>query len=197
MRKSKAYVLLSVVVVAAVLGVLVFSAYASEGATTEEGETSPTFFWGFRNRWLDILTDEQLAQLEQLIEENRAKVQNQLEDWGGEVSELDDQQREELKAIIKENRVEVKELLESWGVETLMRRRPMAWLGSLTDEQKEELHTMRQEYEDALKAKLEEWGIETPEVNGAPLGGLGFRRGGFGGIRCRGGGFRGLGLFKP
>lgn len=197
MRKSKAYVLLSVIVAAAVLGVLVFSAYASENAATEEEEKAPSFFWGFRNRWLDILTDEQLATLGQLIEENRAKVRNQLEDWGVEVFELDDQQREQLKAIIKENRVEVKELLESWGEETPMRRDPMGWLGSLTDDQKEELQTMRQEYEDAVRAKMEEWGIETPEVNGPPLGGLGFRRGGLGGMRCRTGGFRGLGIFKP
>ena len=100
MRKSKAYVLLSVVVAAAVFGVLIFSSYASEDVTTEEEETAPTFLRGFRSRWLDNLTDEQLAQIDQLIEENRAKVQNQIEDWGVEVSKLDDQQREELKSII-------------------------------------------------------------------------------------------------
>lgn len=197
MRKSKAYVLLSVVVVAAVFGVLVFSAYASKDVTTEEGDIASTFFWGFRNHWQEILTDDQLAQLKQLIEENRAEVQNQLEEWGVEISELDDQHREELQAIIEENRAEVKELLESWGVEVPMWRGPMGWLGSLMDEQKEELQKLRKEYVDAVKAKLEEWGVETPEVNDTPLGDLGLRRGGFGGMRCRGGGFRGFDLFKP
>jgi hypothetical protein len=42
---------------------------------------------------------------------------------------------------------------------------------------------MRQEYIDAVKAKLEEWGVETPEIIGEPLDGIGFRGGGFGGIR--------------
>ena len=197
MRKSKAYVLLSVVVAAAVFGVFVFSVSASEGVTTEEEETTLPFFCGFRNRWLDSLDDDQLAQLEQMIEENRAEVQNQLDEWGVEISELDDEQREILRTMIEENRAEVKEQLEAWGVEVPIRHGPMGWLGSLTDEQKEELQTMRQEYLDAVKAKLEEWGVEPPEVNGPPLGGMGFRERGFGGRGFRGRGFRGFGLFKP
>ena len=187
MIKSKTYVLLSVVVAAAVFGVLVFSAYASEDATTEEEETIPTFFWGFRNRWLDGLDDDKLAQLEQMIEENRAEVQSQLEAWDVEFSELDDEQREILKTMIEENHAEVKEQLEAWGIEIPVPHGPMGWLDSLTDEQKEELQTMRQEYLDSVKAKLEEWGIETPEIPGPPPGGMGFR----------GRGARGFGIFKP
>ena len=196
MRKSKAYVLLSVVVAAAVFGVLVFSVSASENVTTEEEETALPFFCGFRNRWLDSLDDDQLAQLEQMIEENKAEIQDQLEAWGVEISELDDEQREILKTMIEENRAEVKDQLEAWGVEILMYQGPMGWLGSLTDEQKEELQKMRQEYLDAVKAKLDEWGIETPEVNGPPLGGMvhGPRPHGMG---LRGRGPRGFGLFKP
>ena len=196
-RKSKVYMLLSIVVVVSIFGVLTFSTFASEDATTEEEEKAPTFFRGFRNSWLDILTDDQLAQLEQVIEENRAKVQNRLEGWGVQISELDDQQREELKAIIKENRAEVKELLESWNIDTPIWKGPMDWQSSLTDEQKEELQTMRQEYVDAVKAKLEEWGVETPEVNGGPPSGMGFSGRGFVGMRRQRGGFRDFGLFKP
>ena len=113
MRKSKAYVLLSVVVAAAVLGVLVFSVSASEDETIEEEETTLPFSWGFRNRWLDTLTDDQLATLQEMIEENRAEVQSQLDAWGVEFSELDDEQREILKAMIEENHAEVKEQLEA------------------------------------------------------------------------------------
>ena len=196
MRKNKAYVLLSVVVAVAVFGVLVFSVSASEDVTTEEEETALPFFCGFRNLWLDSLDDDQLAQLEQMIEENRAEVQNQLDEWGVE-TELNDEQREILKTMIEENHAEIKEQLEAWGVEIPLPHGPMGWLNSLTQEQKEELQTMRKEYVDAVKAKLEGWGVETPEINGAPLGGMGFRRGGFGDMRCRGGGFRGFGLFKP
>ena len=49
MRKNKAFALLSIIVAATVFGVLVFSVSASEDVTIEE-ETTPLFFWGFRNR---------------------------------------------------------------------------------------------------------------------------------------------------
>ena len=185
MRKNKAFALLSVIVAATVFGVLVFSVAASEDVTIEE-ETVPAF-WGFRNRWQDTLTDDQLATLKEMIEENRAEVKDQLDEWGVKISELDDEQRELLKTMIDENRAEVKEQLEEWGVEIPMWQGPMGLLGSLTDEQKEELQAMRQDYLDSVKAKLEEWGIETPEVPGPRPGGMGFR----------GRGARGFGLFKP
>ena len=197
MKKTKAYLLLSIIAVVAVSGLLTFSAFASEDATTEKEETTHPFFHGFCHRWLDLLTDEQLVQLEQLLEENRAQVQNQLETWGVEISALNEQQREELKVIIDENRAEVKELLESWGIETPIRIGPKDWLSSLTDEQKEELQEMRRDYLDAVEAKLEEWGVETPEINGEPLGDMGFSGGPFGGMRCWERGLRGFGLFKP
>ena len=185
LRKNKAFALLSVIVAATVFGVLVFSVAASEDVTIEE-ETAPAF-WGFRNRWLDTLTDDQLATLKQMIEENRAEVKDQLEEWGVKISELDDEQRELLKTMIDENRAEVKEQLEAWGVEIPMWQDPMGWRDSLTDEQLEELQTMRQNYQDAVNAKLEEWGIETPEVQGPRAFGMGFH----------GRGARGFGLFKP
>ena len=191
-KKNKAYVLLSVVVAAAVFGVLVFSASASEDVTIEEEETETTFVCGFRNRWLESLDEDQLSTLKEMIEENRDEVKDQLETWGVEISELDDEQREILKATIEENRAEVQGQLEAWGIELPLWQGPMGWLGSLTDEQKEELQTMRQEYLDSVKTKLEEWGVETPEFPGPH--GLGPR--GFGmGFRERGA--RGLGLFKP
>lgn len=197
MRRTKAYLLLSIIAVVTVSSLLTFSVLASEDAANEKEETTPPFLPGFCNRWLDLLNDEQLAQLEQLLEENRAQVQNQLETWGVEISELSEQQREELKAIIEENRAEVKELLESWGIETPIRIGPKDWLVNLTDEQKEELQAMRRDYLDAVKAKLEEWGVETPEINGEPLGDMGFPGGPLGGMRCWGRGLRGFGLFKP
>ena len=187
MRKTKAYLLLSVVAAVAVFGVLVFSVSASEDVTTEEEEIPLPLFCGFRNHWLDSLDDDQLATLKQMIEENRAEVKAQLEEWGVEIHELDDEQREILKTMIEENHAEVKEQLEAWGVEIPMPHGPMGWLDSLTDEQKEELQTMRQEYLDSVKAKLEEWGVEPPEVHGPPPGGMGFH----------GKGARGFGPLKP
>lgn len=195
MRKNKVFALLTVIVAATVFSVLVYSVVASEDVTNEEEETAPVFC-GFRNRWLDTLTDDQLATLKEIIEENRAEVKDQLEEWGVKIFELDDEQREILKTMIDENRAEVKAQLEAWGVEIPMWQGPMGWLGSLTDEQKEELQAMRQEYLDAVKAKLEEWGIEIPEVQGPPPSGIipGPRPGGMGFCRR---GFRGFGLFKP
>jgi len=108
MKKNKAFALLSIIVAATVFGVLVFSVSASEDATIEKEETTPLFFWGFRNRWLDTLTDEQLATLKEMIKENRAEVKDQLEAWGIEISELNDEQRELLKTMIKENELKLK-----------------------------------------------------------------------------------------
>jgi len=187
MRKNKAFALLTIIFAAIVFGVLVFSVSASEDATIEEEETTPPFFCGFRNRWLDTLTDEQLATLNEMIKENRAEVKDQLDAWGIEISELNDEQRELLKTMIEENRVEVKAQLEAWGIEIPVRQGPMGLLESLTDEQKEELQTMRQNYQDSVNAKLEEWSVEVPEFDGARGFGMGFR----------GRGARGFGLFKP
>jgi uncharacterized protein with GYD domain len=181
-RKNKAFALLSVIVAATVFGVSVFSVSASEDVTIEEEETAPVF-WGFRNRWLDTLTDDQLTTLKEMIEENRAEVKDQLEEWGVEISELDDEQRELLKKMINENRAEVKEQLEAWGVEIPVWQGPMGLRDKLTDEQLEELQTMRQKYLDSVEAKLEECGIEIPEFKGD----MGFR----------GRGIRGFSLFKP
>ncbi len=185
MRKNKAFALLSIIVAATVFGALVFSVTASEEVTIEE-ETAPAFC-GFRNRWLDILTDDQLATLQEMIEENRAEIQNQLETWDVEISELDDEQRELLKTMIEENRAEVQAQLEAWGVEIPMRQGPRGLLNGLTDEQKEELQTMKQNFQDAVNTKLKEWGVEVPEFDGPHGFGRGFH----------GRGARGFGQFKP
>jgi uncharacterized protein with GYD domain len=185
-RKSKAVALPFIVVTTTIFDVSVFSVSASEDVTIEEEETAPAFC-GFRNRWLDTLTDDQLATLKETIEENRAEIQAQLETWGAKIFELDDEQRELLKPMIEENRAEAQAQLEAWGVEIPMRQGPMGLLASLTDEQKEELQTIKQEFQDAVNAKLEEWGIEVPEVDGPRGFGMGFR----------GSDVRGLCLFKP
>jgi Spy/CpxP family protein refolding chaperone len=114
--RNKEFVLLSAIGAATVFGVSVFSASASEATTSEEEEAAPAFR-GFRNRWLDTLTYDQLATLKEMIEKNRAEVKEQLEDWGAEISELDDEQRELLKTMMNENRAEVQAQLEEWGVE--------------------------------------------------------------------------------
>jgi len=126
LRKNKAYVLLSVIVAATVFGVLVFSVAASEDVTLEE-ETAPAF-GGFRNRWLDTLTDDQLATLKQMIEENRAEVKEQLEAWGVEIpmlqgpmgwrDSLTDEQLEELQTMRQNYQDAVNAKLEEWGIET-------------------------------------------------------------------------------
>jgi len=127
LRKNKAYVLLSVIVAATVFGVLVFSVSASEDVTTEEEETAPAF-GGFLNRWLDTLTDDQLATLKQMIEENRAEVKEQLEAWGVEIpmlqgpmgwrDSLTDEQLEELQTMRQNYQDAVNAKLEEWGIET-------------------------------------------------------------------------------
>jgi hypothetical protein len=177
--------LLSVICAVSVFGVLVFSASASEATTTEE-EVGPAF-WGFHDSWHDLLTDEQLATLKEVIEENRAEVKEQLEAWGAEMFELDDEQREQLKAMMDENHAEVQALLEEWGIEVPEWEGPMGLRGNLTDEQLEELETMRQDYLDSVKAKLEEWGVEVPEIAGPS---------GFG-MRLPRSGARGFSPFKP
>jgi uncharacterized protein YnzC (UPF0291/DUF896 family) len=125
LRKNKAFALLSVIVAATVFGVLVFSVAASEDVTIEE-ETTP-FFWGFHNRWLDTLTDDQLATLKEIIEENRAEVKDQLEEWGvetpmwqgpmGLLGSLTDEQKEELIAMRQDYLDSVNAKLEEWGIE--------------------------------------------------------------------------------
>jgi len=126
MRKNKAFALVSIIAAATVFGVLVFSVSASEDVTIEE-ETAPVF-WGFRNRWLDTLTDEQREILKTTIDENRAEVKAQLEEWGIEIpmlqgpmgllGSLTDEQKEELKTMRQEYLDAVNAKLEEWGIET-------------------------------------------------------------------------------
>jgi uncharacterized protein YnzC (UPF0291/DUF896 family) len=185
LRKNKTFALLSVICAATVLGILVFSASATEATTNEE--ESASIFRGIRNRWLDTLTDDQLTTIKEMLEENRAEVKDQLEAWDAEISELDDEQRELIKTMMKENHAEVQAQLEEWGIEIPLLQDQMGWQCNLTDEQKEELQTMKQNYLDSVKAKLEEWGIEVPETDGP----RGF------GTEVLGKEDRGFGLFKP
>ena len=137
MRKNSAFVFFSVIVAATIFGVLVFSVSAAEDETIKE-DTILTFR-GFRNSWLDTLTDDQLAKLEKMVMENRAEME--------------------------ENRNEIMTLLEAWGVEIPVWQGPRGWYEDLTDEQREELETMKQDYQNALKAKLDGWGVEVPELD--------------------------------
>ena len=152
LRKTKVFALLPILVMATVFGALLFSVSASEDVTIEEEPTLT--FCELRNRWQDSLTDDQLATLQGIIEENRAEIQSQLETWALELSELDEEEREWLKTTIDENRVEIQAQLEAWGIESPMWQGPMDLLKSLTNEQKEELQTMKQKL-DAVNAKLE------------------------------------------
>lgn len=83
LRKNKAFALPSVISTATVFGVSVFSVSASEDVIIEE-EFAPAF-WGLPNRWRGTLTDDQLAKLKEIIEENRAKVKEQIEAWDVEI----------------------------------------------------------------------------------------------------------------
>ena len=96
-RRNKAFVLLSVVIAVTVFGVLVFSVAASEDVVPEETKHG---LRRFHRSWKQTLTDEQVATLKAIIEENRAEIQNQIEAWGVEFSELDDEQHEILKSMI-------------------------------------------------------------------------------------------------
>jgi len=103
--------------------------------------------------WMSQLTDDQKAQIQQLVESLR-----------------------ESGASPKEIRDAVKATLEGWGIEAPERvgrgQRLSPWMSQLTDEQKEEIQqliqSMRddgatpQEIRDAVKTQLLAWGIELP-----------------------------------
>lgn len=148
-KKNKAFAVISIIVVASVFGVLVFSASASDNITTEQEEkTNP--FWGFRSGWLDDLTEEQMTTLQEMIEENKAEIE--------------------------ENRAEIEAQLEAWGIEIPTRQCPRSFFDDLTEEQKEELQTMKQDFQNAVNSKLEGWGIEVPEFGSPIRFGMGFHR---------------------
>ncbi len=185
MKTNKTYTLLSILIAATVLGVLVFSTSASERPEEEQTAVNSC---RFHEPWLNTLTEEQRETLNLIIEENQEEIQNQLEAWGVEISELNEEQRETLKQMMKANRAEIEAQLEEWGIEYPVVLGQKSLLDNLTDEQKEELQTMKQDYQDAVKAKLEEWGIEVPEFTVPPQG--------FG-MRFHGRGASGFDLFKP
>jgi len=103
--------------------------------------------------WMSQLTDEQKAELQQLLdtlkasgaspEETRDAIDAKLQQWGIEVPVQDDQQRPETR-----------------------------WMSQLTDEQKVELQQLveslresgatPEEIRNAINAKLQEWGIQLP-----------------------------------
>jgi hypothetical protein len=140
-RKNKVFTLISIIVIATVLGAAIFSVSASESEKDEGEKAFPC--WRFANSWLDDLTEEQKEKLKEMIEENRAQIE--------------------------QNRDEIKSQLEDWGIEIPEPKIPENFLNELTEEQKEELETMKNEFQDALTSKLEEWGIEISEF-GPPKG---------------------------
>jgi len=107
--------------------------------------------------WMSQLTDEQKAELQQLLdslresgatpEEIRDTINAKLEEWGIEIPEPSDQQRPE-----------------------------PPWMSQLTDGQKAELQQLLdslkasgaspEETRDAIDTKLQEWGIEVPVQDG-------------------------------
>lgn len=184
MRKSKALVALSVVIAATVFGVLIFSVSASDDVASEEPEH---FFQRFHSCWEQTLTEDQLETLKAIINENHAEIQDQIDAWGVEFSELDEEQHEILREMIEANHDEVEAQLEAWGIEIPVCPGPMGLLDSLTDEQKEELQTMYQNFRESVNAKLEEWGINLPEIDGTCPCDMGFH----------GRAARGFGPFRP
>jgi DNA-binding transcriptional regulator YhcF (GntR family) len=100
------------------------------------------------------LTDEQKAQIQQLIQSMR--------DSGASQEEIRDA---------------VKATLQEWGIQLPERsggqRQLSPWMSQLTDDQKEEIQQLVEslresgaspkEIRDAVKATLEGWGIEVPE----------------------------------
>lgn len=105
----------------------------------------------------DQLTDEQIAELEELVQTMKDEGANH-----------------------KEIRDAVHSKLAEWGIDTPNRRehRKFRDFGDqLNEAQRQELHALaqqlkedgasRQEIRDAVHAKLEEWGIECPEGHGA------------------------------
>lgn len=185
-KKNKGFALISIIISVIIFGILVYSTYASEDVTSED-ENMPPIFHRFGGHWLDSLTDEQRTTLKEMLEENRAEVQSQIEAWGVDFFELDEEQRQLLKSIMDENRAEIDAQLEEWGVEISFCPRPENFLSSLTDEQKEELQAMKQEFQEAVNAKLESWGIEVPEFQEPNWFGDGFHRRGI----------RGFDQFRP
>jgi len=154
------------------------------------------------------LTDEQKAELQQLLEplrgseatpeETRDAISAKLEEWGIEIPEPNEQQRPEprwMSQLTDEQKAELQQLLDSlresgatqeetreamnaklqeWGIELPAppEAREPPWMSQLTDEQKAELQQLveslkgsgatPQEIMDAVNAKLQEWGIQLP-----------------------------------
>ncbi len=132
LRKSKVFALLSVICAVTIFGVLVFSASANETTTIKEENTQQ--FWVHCNRWQDSLTDDQLATLKEMINEQRTEIKEQMEAWGVKISELDEEQREQLKIMIEEKRAEVQAHLGECSIEVPVLQFPMDFKSTLTDE---------------------------------------------------------------
>ena len=202
-RKSKVVALISVIAVAAVLGAVMFTAYAnSEDTSTNEeidvvstNEETGNVCLPLRRGcigWLSDLTDEQRAELQTMTEEIRNAVQAKLAEWGvqiehGWLANLTDEQRAELQTMRQEFQDAVKAKLEEWGVKIPEFNGPKGWLSNLTDEQRAELKAMIEEFQSAVQAKLDEWGVEAPGFpNRLGVRGFGPMRRGCGGLGFRG-----------
>jgi uncharacterized protein (UPF0147 family) len=103
--------------------------------------------------WMSQLTDEQKAQMQQLVQS--------MKDSGATQQEIRDA---------------VNAKLQEWGIQAPQdnggQPRQPPWMSQLTDEQKQEIQQLMdslrqsgatpQEIRDAANAKLQEWGIEVP-----------------------------------
>jgi biotin operon repressor len=145
-EKVKALILLSIVMVAAILGNIALTTYASGN---EEGKKSSQWRGP---AWLASLTEEQKVMI-------KAKIQ-ELREAGTS--------REKIRA-------EIRAMLEEWGINvTELRGLPLRWRVALTNEQRDEICQIaqemkkagasREEIKAAIDQKLQEWGINVTEL---------------------------------
>lgn len=179
--KTKALVLLSMVVAAAVLGIIIFNVSASDQTPNDETEYG---CYRFRHHRLPNLTDEQQEEMQSMIEKFRADIESKLEEWGVEVPSfqgergllglLSNEQEEELQTIREGFKDQVAALLDEYGVEKI---------SELDKEGREALKQLMEDFRADIKNKLADWDVELPDFH------CGRRFG-----RMRPGGF---GLFRP
>jgi len=151
--RTKCFILVSLLTMAVVLASssIISSAPAQDQGTPFDPQLPPN-----EPAWMSQLTDEQKAELQQLLdslresgatpEEIRDTINAKLEEWGIEIPEPSDQQRPE-----------------------------PPWMSQLTDGQKAELQQLLdslresgatpEETREAMNAKLQEWGIELPALS--------------------------------
>jgi Spy/CpxP family protein refolding chaperone len=163
MERKKAFILISIVAMIAILGSVVLTAYAAEeennhGFARRFIPMKRSRSWRcsiestFENSFNLDLTDVQREEVKQLIEDMQAS----------------DATREEIMSAVRE-------MLNDWGIEASdcmhcriggTRGLAPSWAEDLTDEQKGELrqimNDMMEQTRAKIREKLEVWGIEIP-----------------------------------